>query len=313
MKTLSNEVKVGLIAILTIVVFIWVFNFLKGKNLFKSTSTYYAVYDQVGGLSESSPVEVNGYKVGVVKSINFIDPVSGKLLVAFSVNKNFKIPVNTVAEIVPVSVLGGMKVQFNYGAGPGFYKAPDTIPGKIAPSLMEMIETEVIPVKDKIAALITHLDSVTSSINDIIDADFKKNLGKTMTSLSNSTGSIENILTSKEKELKSTLDNLNTFTKMLSEKSGSLGETFTNISNITEADIYSTVTNLKAGLEKTAILIDNMNNGKGSAGKFLTNDSLYLNMSSSLASLNLLLQDLKSNPKRYVHFSIFGKKDAVSK
>jgi phospholipid/cholesterol/gamma-HCH transport system substrate-binding protein len=260
---------------------------------------------------------VNGYKVGVVKSINFIDPVSGKLLVAFSVDKNFRIPVNTVAEIVPVSVLGGMKVQFNYGAGPGFYKAPDTIPGKIAPSLMDLIESEVIPVKDKIMGLITKLDSVTSSINDIIDADFKKNLGNTMTSLSNTTGSIEKVLTSKEMELKATLDNLNTFTKMLSEKSGNLGETFTNISNITDtlaaADIYSTVTNLKAGLEKTAILIDNMNNGKGSAGKFLTNDSLYLNMSSSLANLNLLLQDLKANPKRYVHFSIFGKKDVATK
>ena len=118
MKKISNEVKVGATALLTIVVFVWLFNFLKGKDFLKSTAIYYTVYDKVGGLAESSPVEVNGYKVGVVRSLDFIDPKSGRLLVEFSVNKNFKLPKNTVAEIVPVSLLGGMKVQFVYGNGP---------------------------------------------------------------------------------------------------------------------------------------------------------------------------------------------------
>jgi phospholipid/cholesterol/gamma-HCH transport system substrate-binding protein len=110
MKKISNEVKVGAVALLTILAFIWLYNFLKGKEYFKSTNYYYSVYDKIGGLAESSPVEVNGYKVGVVQSIDFTDPSSGKLLVVFSVNKDFKLPVNTVAEIVPVSLLGGMKV-----------------------------------------------------------------------------------------------------------------------------------------------------------------------------------------------------------
>jgi phospholipid/cholesterol/gamma-HCH transport system substrate-binding protein len=105
MKKISNEVKVGVIALLTIVVFIWLYNFLKGKNLLNNDGIYYAVYDKVGGLAESSPVEVNGYRVGVVQSIKFIDPISGRLLVQFSVDRDFKIPVGTVAEIVPVSLL----------------------------------------------------------------------------------------------------------------------------------------------------------------------------------------------------------------
>ena len=105
MKKISNEVKVGAVALLTILVFIWLYNFLKGKEYFKSTNVYYSVYDKVGGLAESSPVEVNGYKVGVVQSVEFIDPISGRLLVVFSVDKDFKLPVNTVAEIVPVSFL----------------------------------------------------------------------------------------------------------------------------------------------------------------------------------------------------------------
>ena len=121
MKKISNEVKVGATAILTIAVFIWGYSFLKGKDFFANSAYYYSIYDKVGGLAESSPVEVNGFKVGVVQSIDFLDAESGKLLVSFSVSKNFKLPVNTVAEIVPVSILGGMKVQFAYGDGPGTY------------------------------------------------------------------------------------------------------------------------------------------------------------------------------------------------
>ena len=121
MKKISNEVKVGATALITIVIFVWLFNFLKRKDFFKKHSKfYYTVYDKVGGLAESSPVEINGYKVGVVRSLDFIDAESGRLLVEFSVKKNFKLPKNTVAEIVPVSLLGGMKVQFVYGNGPGY-------------------------------------------------------------------------------------------------------------------------------------------------------------------------------------------------
>ncbi|MCX6325194.1 MAG: MlaD family protein [Bacteroidia bacterium] len=317
MKKISNEVKVGATAFLTILVFILLFNFLKGKDIFKITSYYYSVYDKIGGLAESSPVEINGYKVGVVKSIDFIDDESGRLLVVFSVSKDFKLPKNTVAEIVQMSLLGGMKVQFEYGNGPGTYSYGDTIPGRLAESLMNKIETELLPVKDKITNLIIVLDSVIRSINEIMDADFKMNIGGTLANLNSTTESLDKIIGSKEKELKTTLDNVNKFTKMLADNSGRMNSTFSNLEAITDtlaaADIYTSVLNLKASLEKAAVMMDNMNNGKGSAGQFLTNDTLYANLTNSLESLNVLLQDMKANPKRYVHFSIFGKKSTPSK
>jgi phospholipid/cholesterol/gamma-HCH transport system substrate-binding protein len=317
MKKISNEVKVGATAILTIVVFVWLFNFLKGKDFLKSTAIYYTVYEKVGGLAESSPVEVNGFKVGVVRSIDFIDAESGRLLVEFSVNKNFKLPRNTVAEIVPVSLLGGMKVQFVYGNGPGTYSEGDTIPGRLAESLMDKIDTEILPVKEKISNLIVVLDSVISSVNEVFNADFKKGLSGTIANLNSTTQSLDKIVGSKEKELTATLDNVNKFTKMLSDNSEKMSKTFTNLEAITDtiakADLYKSVSNLKASLEKAALLMDNLNKGKGSAGQFLTNDSLYLNLTNSLESLNVLLKDMKSNPKRYVHFSVFGKKSTPSK
>jgi phospholipid/cholesterol/gamma-HCH transport system substrate-binding protein len=317
MKKISNEVKVGATTLLTIIVFIWLYNFLKGKDFLSNSAIYYTVYDKVGGLAESSPVEVNGFKVGVVQSIDFIDAQSGRLLAVFSVNKNFKLPKNTVAEIVPVSLLGGMKVQFVYGNGPGTYEEGDTIPGRLAESIMDKMETELLPVKDKIASLITVLDSVVSSVNDVMDADFKKDLSGTLSNVNSTTASLSKIMGSKEKELQSTIDNINKFSQMLSENSGKMSKTFSNLESITDslaaADIYTTVLNLKSSLENASNLIDNLNEGKGTAGQLLTNDSLYINLNNSLASLNLLLEDMKTNPKRYVHFSLFGKKSSAPK
>jgi phospholipid/cholesterol/gamma-HCH transport system substrate-binding protein len=317
MKKISNEVKVGVTALLTILIFIWLYSFLKGKDFFSNNNYYYSVYDKIGGLAESSPVEINGYKVGVVQSIDFVDEISGRLLVVFSVSRNFKLPKNTFAEIVPVSLLGGMKVQFVYGKGPGTYSDGDTIPGVLAESLLDKVETEFSPIKEKVTNLIVVIDSVISSVNEVLNDDFKKSLGKTLSNLNNTTESLDKIVGSKEQELKTTLDNVNKFTKMLSDNSGKMNKTFTNLEAITDtlaaADIYSSISNLKLSLQKASLLMDNMNKGKGTAGQFLTNDTLYTNLTNSLESLNVLLLDMKANPKRYVHFSLFGKKSTPSK
>jgi phospholipid/cholesterol/gamma-HCH transport system substrate-binding protein len=309
---ISNEVKVGAVALVTLAVFIWLYSFLKGKDIFQREANYYAIYDKVGGLAESNPVEVNGFKVGVVKYVKFLDTTSGKLIVAFSVTRNIKLPVNTVAEIVPISPLGGMKVQFIYGKGPGFYNAGDTIAGKVAPTIFDLISDDIIPLKDKISDLIDALDSVTSGLNEVINDEFKSNIAETLDNLNETSGSLRRTFSSKEDELKNTLENINKFSLMLADNSEKLGSTFSNLNSITDtlsaADIYGTVANLKASLEKAAATLDNLNSGKGSAGKLVTDDALYLNLSNSIESLNALLDDMKENPKKYVHFSIFGKK-----
>lgn len=313
MKKISNEVKVGATAILTILFFIWLYSFLKGQNVFSKTNRYYVVYDKVGGLAESSPVEVNGYKVGVVQSIKFTDPASGKLLVTLSVDKNFKLPVNTIAEITTATLIAGMKIQFIYGNGPGIYEPGDTIPGRIAESLITAIENELGPLKNKIVDLITVLDSVINSINEIMDSGFKKDLKEGVASLSNTAGTIAEVTLSKKEELTNSIENINAFTQMLAANSEKMTNTFSYLESITDtlasSDIYNTVQNLKTILEEASVMFENINAGKGSAGQLLTNDSLYINLTNTLGSLNLLLEDMKANPKRYVHFSVFGKKN----
>ena len=309
---ISNEVKVGATALVTLIVFIWLYSFLKGKDVFQAEAKYYAIYDKVGGLTDSNPVEVNGFKVGIVQSVKFLDATSGKLLVTFSVSRNIKIPVNTIAEIIPVSPLGGMKARFIYGQGPGFYNNGDTITGIVAPTIFDIINEDVLPLKDKISSLMVTLDSVASGLNTVMDDKFKNSIVETLDNLNQTTGGLKRIVNSEEEDLKNTLENINKFTRMLAENSENLGNTFSNLDRITDtlaaADIYGTVTNLKASLEKASAMLGNLNSGKGSAGKLMTDDELYINLSNSLESLNTLLIDMKTNPKKYVHFSIFGKK-----
>ena len=309
---ISNEVKIGATVVITLVIFIWLYNFLKGKNFFQNVAYYYSVYDNIGGLSESNPVEVNGYKVGVVQSLDFLDESSGKIIVEFSVDRDFRLPRNTVAEVTPISLLGGMKVQFVYGNGPGFYSEGDTIPGRVAPSLADMVRSEFQPLKEKFSSLIVTMDSVTSSLDQLMNEDFKSDIGITADNLKNTSGSLKNIIGSKETDLAGTIENLNKFSKMLSEESEGISSTLRNIENITDtlaaADIYSTLVNLKSSLQQTTLTLEKINEGKGTAGQLISNDTLYSNLSNSLESLNILLTDVKANPKRYVHFSIFGKK-----
>ncbi len=317
MKKISNEVKVGAVAFLTIIAFIWLYSFLKGKNIFNPSDTYYVVYNEVGGLTETNPVQINGFKAGVVRNIEFINDKTGRLFVELSVKKNFILPVGTVAEITTASLIAGMKIRLVFGEGPGSYKNGDTIPGRLAESIITKFENEMTPLKDKISGLIGSLDTVLTGISDIMSPEFKANMRTTMANLNNATRNANELLSARDTGLKSAVADLSRFSKMLSANSAKMGKTIGNLETISDtlaaADLYKTVTNLKTTLEKTSAILTRMNDGKGSAGKFLGNDSLYTNLNNSVRSLDLLLKDLKANPKRYVQVSVFGKKSEPSK
>lgn len=309
---IRNEVKVGAVALVTILAFIYLFNYLKGRDLFTSTARYYAIYDDIGGLTESNPVEISGLKAGVVQSLHLINDGSGKICVELSISKDYKLPEGSVAEITPASLIAGMKIRILFGQGPGFYSNNDTIPGRLSETLFELIENEFLPVKDKISNLIEVLDSTITGINQILTPQFTRDLRGSMSNLHSTTESVSDILGSGEKDLKKIISDLSAFTSTISSNSGKIDTAIGNFKTITDslaaADIYGAVSGLKMSLIETKMLLENINKGKGSAGQFITNDSLYRNLTASLESLDLLLKDLKENPKKYVHFSVFGRK-----
>lgn len=309
---ISNEVKVGATALLTIVAFIYLYNYLKGKDLFTSTASYYAYYSDIAGLTESNPVEINGFKAGVVQSINLVNDNSGRILVELSVKKGYNLPEGSVAEITSASLITGMKVRIVFGKGPGMYKDGDTICGRLSEPILSKIETELLPVKDKISRLVDALDSAVSGINEVLTPQFTANIRSTMSNLDRTTGSLNAVLGEKEKDIKSIIEDLSSFSAMLSANSGKMDTTIGNLRAITDslasADLSGTFLRLKSALEETRDLLSGINEGKGTAGQIVSNDTLYRNLTASLGSLDALLKDMKENPKRYVHFSLFGRK-----
>ncbi|HVN59476.1 MAG TPA: MlaD family protein [Bacteroidales bacterium] len=309
---ISNEIKVGAVAFVTIVAFIWLYSFLKGKNLLNPSGTYYVVYNEIGGLTESNPVQINGYKAGVVHSIKFLNDMTGRLLVEMSIKKGFVIPKGSVAEITAASLVAGMKIRLLFGKGPGEYNSGDTIPGMLDQPLISKITGELGPVKEKINGLITSLDTLISGINSVMTPQFRANLRGTVSNLNSATRNMNELVGAKDTGLKSTVADLSRFSKMLSDNSAKLSKTIGNMKTISDtlasADLYKTVVNLKSTLERTSVLLGKMNEGKGTAGKIATNDSLYINLNNSIHNLDLLLKDIKENPRRYINVSVFGGK-----
>jgi len=308
----SNEVRVGIAAILTILAFIYLYNYLKGKDLFSTMARYYVIYNDISGLTDSNPVEINGFKAGVVQSINLLNDNSGRLLVELSIKKGYNIPVGSVAEITSASLIAGMKIRILFGPGPGVYRNGDTIPGKLSEPILSIFEKEFIPVKNKINNLIDVLDSAISGINKIVTAELADDLRGTVSNLNSTTSNVNEIIGSRKKELKAVIDDLSVFSSTLSASSSKIDKTISNLQSITDsisaAGIYRTFSGLRTTLEETKVLLEGINRGKGTAGQLITNDSLYRNLTASLASLDILLKDLKENPKKYVHFSVFGRK-----
>lgn len=309
---ISNEVKVGAVAVITIGAFILLFNFLKGTSLFTSTDTYHIVYSDIAGLTESNPVEINGYQAGVVQDIRLINDGAGLILVSLSVDRNFNVPKDTRAEITTATLIAGMKVVLRMGESSEMCHNHDTIDGYVASSIIDRLGQTLSPLEGNITNMIIKLDSVVSSLNDLFTPQMTGNLRSAVADVSGITSSIREISDSKKDELAASIDDLKAFTAMLSSNTTTLDSTLKNIGEISDAlaaaNLGTTLASLRASLENLDQIVQGISDGEGSAGKLVTNDSLYTNLTNTLYNLDLLLQDMKENPKKYVHFSIFGKK-----
>ncbi|HNT92232.1 MAG: MCE family protein [Bacteroidales bacterium] len=309
---ISHEVKVGAVALITIIAFILMFEFLKGTALFTSTDTYHIVYDNIAGLTESNPVEINGYQAGVVQDVKLINDGSGRILVSLSVDKHFNIPMDTEAEITTATLIAGMKIILRMGDSNEMCHNHDTLSGYVAASILDRLSSTITPLEGNITNMIVSLDSVISALNDVFTPGMTADIRSTMANVSSVTSSLKEVSNSSKDELITAIEDLQAFTSMLSANSATLDSTIKNISGISDAvaaaDMGATLGSLKSSLTNLEGIVKGISQGEGTAGKFIANDSLYTNLSNTLYNLDMLLRDMKENPKKYVHFSLFGKK-----
>jgi phospholipid/cholesterol/gamma-HCH transport system substrate-binding protein len=302
---LSREVKTGIIVVAGIIAFIFGLSYLKSSPLFENNKTFYAVYDNVGGLQPGTQVSINGYNVGNVTSIKFKDS-SGKLLVTISINNEFEFSENSVAELFDTGIIGGKGVQIV----PVFDQAPmaksgDTLKSQIKPGLTELVQQKLTPLQMKVEGAVSHADSLLMNVNQILDDPTKNKLQETIVSLNELVrafkGSADNLnvlLENNKTQLDSSLKNVSKITSNFSQLSDSL----------VSADLGGTLSEFQSTVIKLNGILSKIENGEGSLGKLSKDEALYDNLAAASRELDLLLQDFRLNPKRYVNVSVFGKK-----
>jgi phospholipid/cholesterol/gamma-HCH transport system substrate-binding protein len=306
---LKKELKVGVLAIVAIGLLIFGYNFLKGNNVFNSSRVFYAVYDNVEGLSPSAPVSINGYQVGTVTDIQFIK--TGQLLVTMNINSDFNFSETSIAQIYGGGLIGGKSMQIELdNTSTEAAKSGDTLQSSVEEGLIELVNEKLTPLKDKISNAVVEVDTLLSSINYVFDVNTRnnlrnsiKNLNETLTSLNHSAVKIEGVLNSNTDNINSTIENFRYTSDNLSKMSDTLSKIEFNrlVQNANE-----TMLNLKE-------ISNGLKDGNGSLGKFINDDKMYINLENATRELEELLGDIKLNPKRYVHFSIFGKNNVKYK
>lgn len=313
---ITKDAKIGLVVIGAIVILIWGVSFLKGFNIFSSEQSFYASYKRVDGLKKSSYVTLKGFKVGQIKSIRFNNASAEQLVVQFSISEDFKLPKNTIAHIESSDIMGTKQIKLVPGNSKNILQPGDTLTGSIEGDLKEQVSMQMLPLKKKAEKLMSGVDSVLTVIQYIFNENTRDNLTRsfgsiehTLKKLENASGTLDTIMTGQKSHLENIISNVDSITTNLKDNNKNVSSILRNFSSISDslagADIAQTINNAKLSLKHTNEILDKINSGKGSMGLLLNNDTLYMNLEAASNGLNNLLIDLKNNPKKYMHFSLF--------
>ena len=290
MNFFTKEVRIALAAVVSIVLLFFGMNFLKGKSLFSNDNVYFAKFDNISGLTPSNPIFVNGYQVGTVKTIDFDYAHGGRVIVGFGTDRQLVIPAGTTAEIES-DMMGNLKVNLLLGHDATATIQPgDTITGRVNGGLMDTV-AELAPT---IGQMLPKLDSIMASLNTLL-AD---------PAVANSLHNVEGITA-----------NLNTSTRELNTLLGTLnrnvpGDNTERLTgNLAAVDVAGTMAKVDQTVANMEQFTAKLNSNEGTLGLLLNDRQLYLNLNKTLVSADTLLNNLREHPKRYVHFSLFGKKD----
>lgn len=309
MSTFSREFKTGVVVVVIAALFVWGYSYLKGHNLFEGTShSYFTEYNNVQGLNTASMVTINGYEVGKVVGISFNEDVNkkGQLVVEFTVENDFQFSKNSIAKIYSASLMGGKSLAVipSYDgetAVPGDYLA-----GEIESDMLSSVGEKLNPLQAKLESVIVSADSLLVHLNDALDKRTIQNLKEsirsfkgTMMTFENTAKNADSIVAENRQSVKNTLVNAEKITSNLSKFSDTL----------TQVQMGALVSRAESTMADIQLITNRINQGEGTFGKLMKDEVLYNNLTNASKELEALLRDIKLHPKRFVHFSLFGKKD----
>ena len=301
----KKEAKIAIVVSFIMFLFLWGFNFLKGKNLFSSYNYYQAYFEKIDGLQKSSTVTINGFVVGIVSDIRFASERLDRLVVEIGVKKNFEIPDNSVIMIVS-DLLGSKSVVLGLGDSKTMVKDGDFLSGSMAPDLLGTIAEKLTPMFDNAGQLMVSIDSLLQILQQTFDENLQKNIQSIV-------ANVEQLVVDERKKISAILSNFESVSGNLQNNNDDISNLIANLNAFSEtlaaSDVKNTVDNANRSLSQLNSLLSGINEGQGTLGKFAKDDSLYVYLQRSANDLDRLLVDLRENPKRYVHFSLFGRKN----
>jgi phospholipid/cholesterol/gamma-HCH transport system substrate-binding protein len=317
---ITKEAKAGILIVVAIALFVYGYNFLKGSDIFSSKKKYFAVYNNVDGLLVSNPIQINGYKVGQVKATKLLNDGTGRILVEFAVDKTLDIPKNVIARIYSFDLLGSKAIKLEFTPSKELTQDGDTLRTDKEDDLKTSVDKRLGPLQKKAEGLISNIDSVMVVINHILNRSAGDNLEKSFESIRRSLETFERtsirldtLVKSQQYRISNIFGKIESISTNLAHNNDKITKVLTNFESISDSlaksNLKSTVNNANKALADAAVIMTKIKKGEGSMGMLINNDSLYRKLDKSAEDLDKLLVDMKENPSRYVHFSVFGKKD----
>ena len=310
MSNKYTSIKVGVISLLSIFLLYYGINFLKGVNVMSNARVLHSYYNEIAGLTEGNSVTIKGYKIGTITNISFDNERNNELRVEMNIEDDIQIPLNTVAKIVSLDLMGTKGVSFVLGDTTALVVSGDELIGDIEISLQDEVNAQILPLKNKTEELIGSIDSVMTVITTVLNKEARESLSKslisldeTFTTLSETMIIVNKMVEENQENINSMMTNFSSITENLNSSNSEIKNILSNFSSFSDslakADILSTLNKIDAITYK-------INNGNGSLGKLVNDKELYENLKSASKELDELITDMKLHPERYVSFSIIS-------
>ena len=311
----SNETKIGALTAIAITLLILGFNFLKGKNLIEKKATIYIAFEKVNGLNMADMIKINGLKVGGVEDMQETDADLSGIVVAFHLTRAINIPNDSYAQVI-TNPLGSSFIELVMGKSTTFVKDGDTLKSMQTKGLVQDLQDKLEPTIENLNKTLASLDETVKRVGNVFDEEAKQNIGNTLKELALATDQINSMLAPGKGSIAKTVDNIAGISGNLKNNNDSITMIIGNLTkvsrDISKAEIGNTIQQLETASVNLNQILNGIKEGKGSLGMLTKDEALYKNLTSTSNSLNILLQDLRLHPKRYVQVSVFGKKDKTS-
>lgn len=317
---LSKYTRLGMLIVFSLTILIWGLSYLKGNDIFKHNNSYHVYYNRVDGLVKANSVLLNGFKVGQVSEVKFAPDNSGRLIVSFAVDAEFRIPRNSIARIISSDIMGTRSIEIIFSDSKELYTPNDTIKGAVEADLKEQVSMQVLPLKRKAEELLGTIDSAITVLTVILNEDARDNLkasfenfNHTMNNLENTTAQLEDLIVTQKDTIKNILGNLNDLSRIFKANAQNLESIMVNLESFSDTlsnvSITPMLNNLTAASNKISMTLDKLNSDESTAGLLLNDTELYESINVLAENMGFLIGDIQKNPKRYLKFSAmdFGK------